>query len=1306
MTYGMALAPEFFGPVGMALGFGGENLAASKMRGESNEQALEAGASGVGAGLAGGILGRLGFRAGTGVAKNFGEAAYRDFVENTPVGKWLYNLAVNRYGEGVGTRAVQAAGREVGLGGGFGYGGAAGANIAREGVPQSGEDVGRRVREIAGQGLGPAEQGAGMSLAILLARKLLTGRRGTPVGYGQRLRASPEELAGQAANKPTSIEARPQNEPGEQRMGAGQGAPKAGGEVTETPAGGDPNDPVVWQAPAVNGVPVQEVLSRADAQARVAQIKGSSIHELDTDAASGSEQAQAQAQNEPGATVPGAGAGAPKPGPTNTAVPGQGRMEAALGRLDRVAAADAAAARGGGPTEGGPRMVTQPGETIGGGPAPGTRASVPFMITRGMEGQLRAMGYTPEQINAMTPGQAHQALAGQQGAPPPPTAPPTPPGGGGNLPPFPSGQPAPEAPQADLTQMGRAAWLAAIRQRMADIDTNLAQYRQGVQREAAVRAGGGNLGQPPPPSRMAPAPGRGLPPTAPVDLGRMAPAEPAAAFTYAAPGNLPGPGAIWPPRVGFQQFTPEGNLPPMGGRWAGVPATGNLPSMGLIPSEQTAGLPPPGWTRDEALGYAPLYREGGAPPTPGVPPSIAPPPGQPPGPVGYGGEGGPQFLERLRQGLATAAANEKNLSPASRDAITQASQVANEIHQRWQSMLATHPHMVTQEMSGTQGAMLEQQMRLIEILPQLPQNVQDVLTGAAPGEFFAQGPEVAHVGALYRAFPDLLGIQQTENGVVLWNQNEVSQKVVESLIRHGQEANIREIYGQQAPVHETFLLPQPTEAAGAAPQTGARAAQTGAPTTQGAEVTEAAPGITLEVTGKGGKKGGGGAPPTPAAGGAPPTEGGAPPAAAPPMEGMSAEDVAKQYLGRQVTIPGKEGPRTATVVKAGSGKNAGKVQVWAGDKTQAGNNKYLHVAPGEIQSVAEPGPATPTPARTRPVGETIAARRTAPIRVEGPTSPTTTAPGGAAAPAAAPPPTPGAGEQAQTAQTTEQAHVPPTSAQPKISVSVSGKPTVTTPTAPAESEAKVVEATGTKRPFETAEDAARARGRWVEARDPERRLVLGKIHSATRDMVQISRGGGEKPVWVRATDIERLLAAPPKKGGGGPGEGGGGPSEGGAAPAPAVPDIVVQPPSGGGQAAALTAPTELTPAERTELETLRKQAAARAVPVEVEGGKPAAGPSATDLVKARRAPQTELRSMGQQLADLLQGKGEAKETPFGRVENPPAVYADIGGKWVRGYATGEVAQNKFRVRLENGTHEWLTRDRLAPGGKGPPPRPT
>src|SRR5215831_7815140 len=257
MTYGMALAPEFFGPVGMALGFGGENLAASKMRGESNEQALEAGASGVGAGLAGGILGRLGFRAGTGVAKNFGEAAYRDFVENTPVGKWLYNLAVNRYGEGVGTRAVQAAGREVGLGGGFGYGGAAGANVAREGVPQSGEDVGRRVREIAGQGLGPAEQGAGMSLAILLARKLLTGRRGTPVGYGQRLRASPEELAGQAANKPTSIEARPQNEPGEQRMGAGQGAPKAGGEVTETPAGGDPNDPVVWQAPAVNGVPVK-----------------------------------------------------------------------------------------------------------------------------------------------------------------------------------------------------------------------------------------------------------------------------------------------------------------------------------------------------------------------------------------------------------------------------------------------------------------------------------------------------------------------------------------------------------------------------------------------------------------------------------------------------------------------------------------------------------------------------------------------------------------------------------------------------------------------------------------------------------------------------------------------------------------------------------------------------------------------------------------------------------------------------------------------------------------------------------------
>jgi hypothetical protein len=45
-------------------------------------------------------------------------------------------------------------------------------------------------------------------------------------------------------------------------------------------------------------------------------------------------------------------------------------------------------------------------------PAPGTVASVPFMITRAMKMELVAKGYTAEQISEITPEQAHEILGG------------------------------------------------------------------------------------------------------------------------------------------------------------------------------------------------------------------------------------------------------------------------------------------------------------------------------------------------------------------------------------------------------------------------------------------------------------------------------------------------------------------------------------------------------------------------------------------------------------------------------------------------------------------------------------------------------------------------------------------------------------------------------------------------------------------------------------------------------------------------------------------------------------------------------
>jgi hypothetical protein len=47
-------------------------------------------------------------------------------------------------------------------------------------------------------------------------------------------------------------------------------------------------------------------------------------------------------------------------------------------------------------------------------PAP-TQASVPFMITNSMKAQLKAKGYSTEAIKAMTPAQAHAALAEHSG---------------------------------------------------------------------------------------------------------------------------------------------------------------------------------------------------------------------------------------------------------------------------------------------------------------------------------------------------------------------------------------------------------------------------------------------------------------------------------------------------------------------------------------------------------------------------------------------------------------------------------------------------------------------------------------------------------------------------------------------------------------------------------------------------------------------------------------------------------------------------------------------------------------------------
>lgn len=51
---------------------------------------------------------------------------------------------------------------------------------------------------------------------------------------------------------------------------------------------------------------------------------------------------------------------------------------------------------------------------------PGTTASVPFMITKRMEADLRAAGHTQADINQMTPADAHEALAKIQAAPAPP----------------------------------------------------------------------------------------------------------------------------------------------------------------------------------------------------------------------------------------------------------------------------------------------------------------------------------------------------------------------------------------------------------------------------------------------------------------------------------------------------------------------------------------------------------------------------------------------------------------------------------------------------------------------------------------------------------------------------------------------------------------------------------------------------------------------------------------------------------------------------------------------------------------------
>ena len=78
----------------------------------------------------------------------------------------------------------------------------------------------------------------------------------------------------------------------------------------------------------------------------------------------------------------------------------------AYGRLD------------GSPTGEGPRKGESDAETLVGTEAESVAASIPVMITKRMEAELQAMGYTEAVINKMTPGQAHRIIASSPGSKP------------------------------------------------------------------------------------------------------------------------------------------------------------------------------------------------------------------------------------------------------------------------------------------------------------------------------------------------------------------------------------------------------------------------------------------------------------------------------------------------------------------------------------------------------------------------------------------------------------------------------------------------------------------------------------------------------------------------------------------------------------------------------------------------------------------------------------------------------------------------------------------------------------------------
>jgi hypothetical protein len=147
-------------------------------------------------------------------------------------------------------------------------------------------------------------------------------------------------------------------------------------------------------------------------------------------------------------------------------------------------------------------------------PAPPPAGGIPMMITRRMEGQLKKLGYTPEQISAMKPADAWTVIqeAQAKAAPPTPTEV--------------AVQP-PEAPPAAVPTTP-AQDLADAAQKLAEAADKLLQAQEGQQKPQTTPAAApaaAPTAQAPPAPVQAPAP----PPPAPAS-----PAPPAAATPPAA----------------------------------------------------------------------------------------------------------------------------------------------------------------------------------------------------------------------------------------------------------------------------------------------------------------------------------------------------------------------------------------------------------------------------------------------------------------------------------------------------------------------------------------------------------------------------------------------------------------------------------------------------------------------------------------------------------------------------------------------------------------------------------------------------